>query len=178
MGWLRDFDREEFNRHRSEQRNNSQSSTVRDKSKQKLNSSLALRVVIPSIFLVSLLLIGVIIFKYIPTFKSISLADNIIIKIFILLNIVTFIIFWIDKIFANIECIRFPNIVLYSLAAIGGGIGSRLARLTFRHKVVDHYAYNNEYSNEYIEDKKYKFIYNLIEPLSLIFYILLFIAFY
>lgn len=168
MAW--NWGKKDSERASSESRNDGASSTENDKCNPKINRSFALRFIIPGIILVALLLIGIIIFKYVPTFKSISLADNIIIKVFIWLNIVAFILLWVDKIFAYIQCTRFPNITLYLIAAVGGGIGTRLARLTFRHKITNH--------EDATIDKNYKIIYNLIEPLSLVCYILLFIVFY
>ena len=53
---------------------------------------------------------------------------------FIIINIISFLFFMIDKIKAKYHLWRIPEKVLFILSFIGGGIGSLISMKTFHHK--------------------------------------------
>ena len=64
---------------------------------------------------------------------------NILIAYLVIINIVTFCLYGIDKSAAVKEKWRIPNHVLLGLAAVGGSIGAWAGMYTFRHKTQKWY---------------------------------------
>lgn len=120
------------------------------------------------LFWIILTFIGIIIFSFSPTFQSVNWANNLILKIFIWLNLTTFLIFGIDKYLSLTNSIRFPNKFLFILSGISSGLGSLMARMIFRHKIRNYETSSN---------MNYRTRFSIIEPLSFFAYVLLFIAF-
>ena len=57
------------------------------------------------------------------------------IKYILLWNIVVFVVYGLDKLFAKIKCRRIPEKVLILLAFMGGSVGAFLGMQVFRHKI-------------------------------------------
>lgn len=53
-----------------------------------------------------------------------------------IMNLVTFIVYGIDKLLAKMHCWRIPEFFLLLLAALGGSVGAYLAMQSFRHKTL------------------------------------------
>lgn len=119
-----------------------------------------------AIFCVLAILFIIFVFKSFYYFESVSVAGNIEIKIFLIMNIFAFLAVWIDKQLSVINTIRFSNISMYIICALGGGIGSAIARRKFRHKVINHKDVT----------KKYNSIFKTIELSSFLIYFILFIV--
>lgn len=117
-------------------------------------------IIIPVLFSCTFILLGIIVFRYMYYFTGISYMANVILKLFIWLSIVSFLICWLDKKFSRFSNIRFPNSILLFMAAASGGIASHFARNTFRHKTRTEY------------DTRFK----IVEITSFIIYLMLFIA--
>ena len=64
---------------------------------------------------------------------------NLLVTNLVIINIVTFCLYGIDKTSAVKEKWRIPNRVLLGLAAIGGSIGAWAGMFTFRHKTQKWY---------------------------------------
>ena len=78
---------------------------------------------------------------------------------FIIINIISFLFFMIDKIKAKYHLWRIPEKVLFILSFIGGGIGSLISMKTFHHKtkkngisntntIFSNIKYNNLYCHK------------------------------
>lgn len=68
--------------------------------------------------------------SYVPSLKNSALL------LLISANLSTFIIYGIDKIQARSKNKRVPEIVLYTIALLGGSIGAIIAMKLFRHKTA------------------------------------------
>lgn len=64
---------------------------------------------------------------------------NLLVTYLVIINIVTFCLYGIDKAAAVKEKWRIPNRVLLGLAAVGGSIGAWAGMYTFRHKTQKWY---------------------------------------
>lgn len=53
-----------------------------------------------------------------------------------IMNLVTFIVYGVDKLLAKMHCRRIPEFFLLLLAALGGSVGAYLAMQAFRHKTL------------------------------------------
>lgn len=71
-------------------------------------------------------------------FQTLPLHEQILFVYFVLINIVTFFFFAIDKFKASGEYRRTPEKVLWLLSLIGGSIGALGAMHLFRHKTKKH----------------------------------------
>lgn len=78
---------------------------------------------------------------------------------YLVINIISFFLFYIDKRKAQIGSWRFPEKTLLLVSFLGGGVGAQLAMQAFRHKT-----------------KKAKF--KILVPLSIILHIYLYIEFF
>ena len=52
------------------------------------------------------------------------------------INIVAFVVYGLDKLFAKLRSWRVPELWLLALAAVGGSVGAYLAMQLFRHKTL------------------------------------------
>lgn len=133
--------------------------------REKTTVNTNIRLIMLIIFWLFAILFIIFVFKSFYHFDSVSVAGNIEIKVFLIMNVFAFMVVWIDKKLAIINARRFSNSALYVICALGGRIGSAIARRKFRHKVLDHSDIN----------RKYNSIFKIIELSSFMFYLLLFI---